>query len=37
MLIPQEPGAPVSEDEAIPITDNVVGIMSNGVLLDTHE
>eukprot|EP00804_Cyclotella_cryptica_P024473 CCRYP_017553-RC/>CCRYP_017553-RC protein AED:0.36 eAED:0.36 QI:361/1/1/1/1/1/2/205/266 len=37
MLIPQDPGVPVSEDEATPITDNVAGIMSNGVLVDTHQ
>jgi len=34
MMIPQEPGTP---GDATEIKDNVVGLMSNGVLLDTHE
>lgn len=34
MMIPQEPGTPGA---ATDITDNVVGLMTNGVLLDTHE
>jgi len=33
MMIPQEPGAP---GNATSITDDVVGIMTNGVLLDSH-
>ena len=34
MMIPQDPGTP---GEATKITDNVVGLMTNGVLLDVHE
>jgi len=34
MMIPQDPGSP---GEATPITDDVIGIMSNGVLLDNHD
>lgn len=34
MMIPQDPGTP---GDATKIDDNVVGIMTNGVLLDTHE
>lgn len=34
MMIPQAPGTP---GDATPITDNVVGLMTNGVLLDTHK
>ena len=33
MMIPQDPGTP---GEATPIEDDVVGIMTNGVLLDSH-
>jgi len=33
MMIPQAPGAP---GDATPITHDVVGIMTNGVLLDSH-
>mmetsp|Transcript_5126 Transcript_5126/g.9309 ORF Transcript_5126/g.9309 Transcript_5126/m.9309 type:complete len:674 (+) Transcript_5126:116-2137(+) len=33
MMIPQAPGAP---GDATPITDEIVGIMTNGVLLDSH-
>lgn len=33
MMIPQDPGTP---GEASDITDDVVGIMTNGVLLDSH-
>eukprot|EP00585_Thalassiosira_rotula_P013165 CAMPEP_0196129828 /NCGR_PEP_ID=MMETSP0910-20130528/414_1 /TAXON_ID=49265 /ORGANISM="Thalassiosira rotula, Strain GSO102" /LENGTH=647 /DNA_ID=CAMNT_0041389023 /DNA_START=267 /DNA_END=2210 /DNA_ORIENTATION=- len=33
MMIPQVPGAP---GDATPITDNIVGMMTNGVLLDSH-
>jgi len=34
MMIPQEPGTPGTAKE---ITDDVVGIMTNGVLLDSHK
>lgn len=34
MMIPQDPGSP---GEAKTIEDGVVGLMTNGVLLDTHE
>ena len=34
MMIPQAPDTP---GEATKITDNVVGLMTNGVLLDVHE
>lgn len=34
MMIPQEPGTP---GDVSVIEDDVVGVMSNGVLLDTHE